>query len=126
VARRAELSRGQGPGRTVLQTAPANAVALSLASTIAFWQRDCPAMDAWSRKLREAYSNFPNVRFNALSGGGFCQDPTHAKVALEAMLQDPPNGFASPYYVAAVSAVADDAGHAMTYLESLRSFASRC
>src|ERR1700722_19452671 len=39
----------------ILRTAPSNAVALSEATSVGFWQRDCSSAKAASDKLKELY-----------------------------------------------------------------------
>jgi TolB-like protein/Tfp pilus assembly protein PilF len=101
----------------ILQTAPANAVALYLASSVAFWQRDCPAATEWNHKLIGAYPNSFIARSSTATANAVCDPSADAKAAVADLLRPPASAFVSPYSVAAAYALGNDVDHAMLYLQ---------
>lgn len=100
----------------ILRTAPANPVALSEATSIGFWQRDCPAATAASRKLLDLYPQAPGARLGSLAADSVCGHSGEAKTAARELFRHP-SGYLSPYSVAGAIALDRDAGGAMQYLE---------
>jgi adenylate cyclase len=100
----------------VLSTAPANPVALGLATSIAFWQKDCPAATASSGKLLELYPQAPSVRLSGLAADFVCGHQAEAKKAVAELFRNHP-GYLSPYAMAATYALGGDAERTMMYLE---------
>jgi len=100
----------------ILRTAPTNPVALYLVSTIAFWQGDCPAATAWSRKFLDAYPNAMSAAA-ALEGAEFvCGRPIDGKGAMAEQFKKHPSAYLSPYSSAASYAIGNDTEDAMSYL----------
>jgi hypothetical protein len=100
----------------ILRTAPTNPVALGLATLIAYWQRDCPAATASSKKLTDLYPKAAAVRLSALTADFVCGNEAAATPALEELLRHP-TGYLSPYSIAGTYAVRGDAENAMRYLQ---------
>jgi adenylate cyclase len=102
----------------ILRTAPTNFLALYLASNIAFWQRDCAAATASSQKLLGAYPDAYAARLSARGADSICGRPADAKDASPAeILRKHPSAYISPYSVAGVYAIGNDADRAISYLE---------
>jgi tetratricopeptide (TPR) repeat protein len=102
----------------ILRTSPTNVLALYLASNIAFWQRDCSAATASSQKLMDAYPNAFAARLSVRGADSVCGRPVDPKRTEAAeLLRKNPSAYISPYSVAAVYALENDADHAMSYLE---------
>jgi serine/threonine-protein kinase len=102
----------------ILSAAPTNFPALYLASTIAFWQKDCAGATAGSKKLVEAYPNAYTSRLSVRAAKLVCglpMGPGESEAA--APTRESPSAFISPYSVAASYAVANDVDHAMASLE---------
>jgi serine/threonine-protein kinase len=100
----------------ILQNAPSNGVALTLANSVAFWQRDCPGAKGAADKLVAVYPKAPGVRLTQFAADYVCGHPEEARSgALE--LVHHPNGYLSPYASAAILALGGDADGAMPYLQ---------
>lgn len=106
----------KGRVEQILRTAPTNPVALGLATLIAYWQRDCPAATASSKKLTDLYPKAAAVRLSALTADFVCGNEAAATPALEELLRHP-TGYLSPYSIAGTYAVRGDAENAMRYLQ---------
>ncbi|MGA3190184.1 MAG: hypothetical protein ABSF22_24020 [Bryobacteraceae bacterium] len=100
----------------ILATAPTNGVALALATSIAYWQRDCPAATASSRKLLDLYPKAAAARLTSLIADSTCGHAAEAGLAVDELFRHPV-GYLSPYSVAATYAVRSDTEHAMSYLQ---------
>jgi TolB-like protein/Tfp pilus assembly protein PilF len=101
----------------ILRTAPANPSALYLASSLAFWQRDCPAATAWSRKLLDAYPETLMSIASEMGANTVCGRPHDLAADVSALLQKHPSAYVSPHAVAAAYAFGNDAENAMLYLQ---------
>jgi adenylate cyclase len=99
----------------ILRTAPTNPVALGLATLLGYWQGDCAAATAPSRKLVDLYPKASGVRLSVLIADSACGKNADAP-ALEELLRHP-SGYLSPYSVAGTYAVRGDAENAMHYLQ---------
>jgi Tfp pilus assembly protein PilF len=106
-----------GKVEQILQTAPANPGALYLASSIAFWQRDCPAATAWSRKLLDAYPQALATAVAQQGADSVCGRPHDTKTALADLLRNHPSAYISPYSGAASYAIGNDAEDAIAFLQ---------
>jgi serine/threonine-protein kinase len=100
----------------ILRTAPSNAVALSEATSVGFWQRDCSSAKAASDKLKELYPKAPGARLNELAAVYVCGHPEEARAAAVELFQHP-TGYMSPYSVAGAYALEGNADLAMPYLQ---------
>ena len=100
----------------ILHGAPNNVVALYLATSIAFWQRDCPAATAASGKLLGAYPDASVTRLGAGIAAAACGHPSDPARSV-AELQKHPSAYVSPYGLAAIYAMGNDSEHAMPYLQ---------
>jgi TolB-like protein/Tfp pilus assembly protein PilF len=100
----------------ILRTAPSNSVALSLATSIAFWQKDCPGARGASGKLTELYPKAPGVRLIGLAADYVCGHPDEARVAALELFRHP-SGYLSPYSIAGGLALSGNADPVMPYLE---------
>jgi len=101
----------------ILRNAPANLLALYLANTIAFWQRDCAAATASSRKLLDAYPDAYGARVSARAADVACGRPVDSAGADAAeLIKKHPSAYISPYSVAATYALGNDGDRAMAYL----------
>ncbi len=100
----------------ILRTAPSNAVALSLATSIGFWQRDCSSAKTASAKLKELYPKAPGASLNELAAVYVCGHPQEARAAAVELFRHP-TGYVSPYSVAGTYALEGNADSAMPYLE---------
>jgi Tfp pilus assembly protein PilF len=102
----------------ILRTAPTNFLALYLAANVAFWQRDCAAATASSRKLLDAYPDAYAARLSARGADSVCgrrvdaKDPSPAEI-----LRKHPSAYISPYSMAGAYAIGNDTDRAMSYLE---------
>jgi len=83
----------------ILHTAPTNGVALALATSVGFWQKDCPAAKEASLKLLELYPKAPAARFSGFAADYICGHPQEARAAALEMFQHSP-GQMSPYSIA--------------------------
>jgi Tfp pilus assembly protein PilF len=101
----------------ILDTAPSNFVALALASSVAIYQHDCPAIGAWTGKLLQVYPQSPYSHIQALGQDGFCGHPERVDAKLAEILSGHPPGYLSPYSLAAVYAIRGDADRAVSYLQ---------
>jgi Tfp pilus assembly protein PilF len=101
----------------ILRTAPVNPAALYLAFAVAYWQRDCPAATAWSRKLTDAYPEALSAAMAQEGAEAVCGRPIHAKGGLADWLRKHPSAYISPYSMAAAYAIGNDAEHAMSQLQ---------
>jgi serine/threonine-protein kinase len=101
----------------ILRTAPVNPVALYLASTTAYWQRDCPGATAWSRKLLDAYPGAMGSVATREVADVLCGRPFDFKSEWAEQLRKHPSGYFSPYSGAATFAFGNDADIAMSYLQ---------
>jgi adenylate cyclase len=101
----------------ILQTAPTNAVALYLASSVAFWQHDCPAAREWNHRLIGAYPNSLIARSSTATANAVCDPSAGVKAAVADLLRSPAAAYVSPYSVAAAYALGNDPDHAMLYLQ---------
>jgi adenylate cyclase len=101
----------------ILHTAPANPVALYLASSVAFWQKDCPAATAWSRKLVDAYPDATSAIAARQAADVLCGRSVDAKGDQAEQLRKHPSGYLSPYSEAAACAFRIDADCAMYNLQ---------
>jgi TolB-like protein/Tfp pilus assembly protein PilF len=101
----------------ILRTNPANPAALFFASSIAFWQQDCPASTAWSRKLLDAYPEALMSIVSRIGANTVCGRPHDLAADVSALLQKHPSAFVSPHAVAAAYAFGNDAENAMLYLQ---------
>jgi adenylate cyclase len=102
---------------SILRTAPANPVALYLASAIAFWQGDCPVATALGQKLMDLYPDALYARMSTVGANIVCGRPPGAKAAAADLLQKHPSAYISPYSVAAAYALERDADNAMSSLQ---------
>ena len=100
----------------ILRTAPTNGVALSQATSIGFWQKDCPGATAASAKLMELYPKIPGVRLSGFAAEYVCGHPDEARAAAIALFQNP-SGYLSPYSIAGAMAIGGGADTVMPYLE---------
>jgi serine/threonine-protein kinase len=100
----------------ILRTAPSNSVALSLASSIAYWQRDCLGAQAASAKILALYPQAPGARITKVGAESVCGHPEEAK-ADAAELFRLPNGYLSPYTIAAMLALGGDVEPAILQLQ---------
>jgi tetratricopeptide (TPR) repeat protein len=102
----------------ILRTAPTNYPAMYLASAIAYWQRDCPAATAASRKLLAAYPDALGARLSARGADSVCGRPVDPKgQEVAELLRKNPSAYISPYSIAAAYALGNDPDHAVFYLE---------
>ncbi len=99
----------------ILRTAPTNPVALSEATSIGFWQKDCPAAAASSRKLLDLYPQSPGAHLGSIAADFVCGN-TEARTAARELFRHP-SGYLSPYSIAGAIALERDADGAMQYLE---------
>ena len=100
----------------ILRTAPTNGVALSQATSIGFWQKDCPGATAASTKLMELYPKVPGVRLSGFAAEYICGHPDEARAAAMELFQNP-TGYLSPYAIAGSLALAGNADPVMPYLQ---------
>jgi TolB-like protein/Tfp pilus assembly protein PilF len=101
----------------ILRTAPANPVAFYLAASIAFWQQDCPAATAWSRKFLDAYPQALASAVAQLGADSVCGRPHDNRAALAEMLRNHPSAYISPYAGAAFYALGNDPEDAFLFLQ---------
>jgi len=101
----------------ILQTAPSNFAALYLATSISYWQSDCPGTKARGRKLLDSYPKAHSALVMAAAADQLCGHPAEAATAFAALMREPPSGYVSPYSVAAVSAMRKDPEQAMSFLQ---------
>lgn len=100
----------------ILGTAPTNAVALTEATSVAFWQQDCASAKAASGKLMELYPKSPAARLNGFAADYVCGRPDEARAAATEMFQHL-TGYMSPYSIAGAIAFGGNADTVMPYLE---------
>lgn len=101
----------------ILHTAPTNGVALALATSVGFWQKDCPAAKEASLKLLELYPKAPAARFSGFAADYICGHPQEARAAALEMFQHSP-GQMSPYSIAGGTILlGGNADTVMPYLE---------
>jgi tetratricopeptide (TPR) repeat protein len=109
-------SEGKHKLDQILRTAPSNGVALGLATSISFWQRDCASTKAASAKLMELYPKMPSARFGELAAMKVCGHPEEARAAAVELFKNP-SGYLSPYSIAAAFALDANADGAVSYLQ---------
>jgi Tfp pilus assembly protein PilF len=107
----------RGKVEQILRTAPANPSALYLASSIAFWQRDCPAATTWSAKFLDAYPQALAASVARLGADSICGRPHDNNAVLAEMLRNHPSAYISPYAGAALYAMGNDADNAFLFLQ---------
>jgi adenylate cyclase len=100
----------------ILRTAPTNWVALSLANSIGFWQRDCSGTRAASDKLLALYPKAPGARLTGLAADSVCGHPDEARAAALELYRHP-SGYLSPYSIAGGLALSGNADPVMPYLQ---------
>ena len=100
----------------ILRTAPSNSVALSLAASIAYWQRDCPGATAASTRILALYPKAPGARISAVGAEYVCGHPDEARAAAEELFRHSANSL-SPYAMAAISAIEGNADRAIVDLQ---------
>lgn len=100
----------------ILRTAPSNGVALTLAVSVAFWQKDCPAAKEASGKLMALYRKAPGVQLSGLTADYVCGHPDEARTAANELFRHP-SGYLSPYSIAGATAIDGNADSVMPYLE---------
>jgi Tfp pilus assembly protein PilF len=100
----------------ILRTAPTNAVALSQATSVGFWQKDCASAKAASGKLMELYPQAPAARLGGFAADYVCGRPDEARAAATEMFQRL-TGYMSPYSIAGAIALGGNADAVMPYLE---------
>ena len=102
----------------ILQAAPTNLLAMYLASTIAYWEKDCPGATAWSEKLIAAYPKAYVARTSVRAANSVCGRPLDSNETEAAELKrENPSAYISPYSMAAAFAIGEDSDRAMAYLE---------
>jgi adenylate cyclase len=101
----------------ILETAPSNFVAIALASSVALYQKDCPAITKWSSKLLAIYPQSPYSHLQALGEDAFCGHPERVDGELAEIVSGHPPGYLSPYALATVYAAREDADRSMSYLQ---------
>jgi len=99
----------------ILHTAPSNGMALSLATSVAFWQHDCPSATSASGTLMELYPKAPGVRLSELIAQNVCGHPDEARAAALELFKHPA-GYLSPYSIAGTFALGGNADQVMPYL----------
>jgi serine/threonine-protein kinase len=100
----------------ILRNAPSNWAALSLATSIGFWQSDCAGTKTASDKLMELYPKAPGARLGGIAAQYVCGHPEEARAAATEMFQHP-SGYLSPYSIAGSIALGGNADAAMPYLQ---------
>jgi serine/threonine-protein kinase len=100
----------------ILATAPANSVALSLATSIGFWQGDCTGAKFASQKLTELFPKAPGARLGGFAADYVCGHPDQARAGATEMFQHL-SGYLSPYVIAGAIALGGNADNVMPYLE---------
>ena len=100
----------------ILRRAPTNGVALSQATSIGFWQKDCPGASAASNKLMQLYPNVPGVRLGGFAAEYVCGHPDQARAAANELFRHP-SGYLSPYSIAGAIAIDGNADNVMPYLQ---------
>jgi adenylate cyclase len=100
----------------ILRTAPTNGVALSQATSIGFWQKDCSGAKTASTKLMELYPKVPGVRLSGFAAEYACGHPDEARAAALALFRNP-SGYLSPYSIAGAMAIGGSADSVMPYLQ---------
>jgi len=100
----------------ILRTAPSNFVALSLASSVAYWQRDCAGAQSASAKILALFPQAPGVRVSRVAAESVCGHPEEAKADAAELIRLP-NSYLSPYTIAAMSALGGDTDPAILQLQ---------
>jgi Tfp pilus assembly protein PilF len=100
----------------ILRDAPSNSVALTLASSIAYWQHDCSGAKTASDKILELYPKAPGAQISTVATEFVCGHPNEAKAAAQELFRHSESSL-SPYAMAALSALDGDADRAMLHLQ---------
>ncbi|HUB79054.1 MAG TPA: hypothetical protein VMB03_09675 [Bryobacteraceae bacterium] len=101
----------------VLETAPANFVALALAASVSLYSRDCAAAASFREKMLALFPQSPYAHLSALETDSLCGHPERAGSEMAEILSGHPPGYLSPYALATTFAVGGDAGRAISYLQ---------
>lgn len=99
----------------ILHTAPKNAVALSLAVSVGFWQRDCAYTKIAADKLTELYPKAPGLKLSKVAADDVCGHAEDARTEVKELLQNQA-GYTSPYSIAGILAFEGSTDEAMRYL----------
>jgi tetratricopeptide (TPR) repeat protein len=102
----------------ILAANPRSFAALVLRNAAALLAMDCPAASTYSGKIAEFYPNLPAHRLYTATVAGRCGHPEQARAALSSFEKTRTQAaYASPYQLAAVYAVLDNADQAIASLQ---------